>query len=259
MMAMKSLRVAISLFFILALLAGCGLPMPAPTQLAEAPVLPPQPTLTSPVAPSPTPSLPPPTSAPTPTSLPPTPTAVATPSSDDIAKAALKVEDFPKGFQTLDAAARTQLNLTPEALGRAFEGTFRQAKPVLSFGYFNPDAKAFEVVVGVVFYPLTPAELDAFDHMLSDPNGAMKNFAQSFGGQVQPLESMPQVGNVVNGWSFISTSGTASLKGEMVFMRRETAVTMLLALYLADQKPAVVLAALAPLVDLRLKTLYEKK
>jgi hypothetical protein len=257
MLSMKATRALLLTITLLSLLVGCGLPTPAridppaepgATLQAQAQAPTQAPTL------APSPSL-------APTQAPALPTATSRPTlrPADLAGAVLRLEDFPKGFQALDAQSQAQLNLTPEALGRAFEGTFRQAKPVLSFGYFNPNAKSFEVVVGVVFYPLAAAEVDTFDRMLVDPNGAMRNFAQGFGGQVQSLESLPQVGNAVAGWGFTNTTGSATLKGEMVISRRATTVSLLLALYIADQKPAVVLAALAPLLDMRLKAIFDTK
>ncbi|MDO8971563.1 MAG: hypothetical protein Q7U74_12790 [Saprospiraceae bacterium] len=171
----------------------------------------------------------------------------------DMSKAVLKIEDFPVGFQVLDANAQRQLGMLPETLSQPFEGIFRQASPVTSFAFANPEAKLFEVVIGLVFYPLTHQEQAAFDSMLENPNPTIKNFSQGFGGQAQLLAEMGKFGNASIGWTFTSTGGQTQFKGEMVMFRRENAVGLLLIMFLADQKPPAASSMLAPILDERIR------
>jgi len=196
---------------------------------------------------SPTASLPP---TPIPT-LRPTLTYTPKPRKVDMGLAGLRLEDFPPGFEVLDEANQARLGLTPELLFHLFEGTFRQASPVNRFAFHTSEGGPFEVVIGVVFYPLMKPEQVELDHILADPESAMLNFSQGFGGQAQLAPEFSQVANAAVGWTFRSENGQARLQGEMVIFRRGEAAAIMMALYQADQKPPAGLATLAPRLDQR--------
>lgn len=146
----------------------------------------------------------------------------------------------------MDESSKEEMGLTTDALARSFEGIFRQAKPISSFAFLNPDPQKYEIVTGIVFYPLNASEVEAFDHMLDDSAATMLRFSQSFGGQAQPYPQMIKAGDRSLAWTFSSTSGQLTFKGEMIVLRQTDAVALLMTLNLADQKPALTVANLAP-------------
>jgi hypothetical protein len=231
-------------------LVACGLPFEAarPTAATQAISAP-----ASTAALPPTATLVPPTATPIPPTPSPAPTFTPTARPVDMSKAKLLLTDFPAGFQELDAAAQARLGMSAESLSKPFEGIFRQASPVTTFAFANPEPKSFEVVIGLVFYPLTPPEQAAFDHMLADPTATMRDFSQGFGGQAQLVAELGTFGDASIGWTFTTTSGQSKFKGEMVLLRRAGAVGLLLTMFQADQKPPAPASLLAPLLDKRIQ------
>lgn len=176
----------------------------------------------------------------------------------DLDKATLHLEELPKGFQVLDEKSQAQAGLAPNALTQSFAGIFRQAQPIHSFAYVTSDPKNFEIVVGLVFSPILAAEQASFDQILTDPNGAIKNFAKSFGSDVNVLPNLPNLGDSRTGWGFTSTSGQPQLKGEMVITRRETVICLLVSMFPADQKPTVKITDLAQILDANVNKAFGK-
>lgn len=183
------------------------------------------------------------------------PTAIPSPTAVkvDLTHASLRLEELPKGFQVLDQESQAQAGLSPDAIAQSFKGIFQQAQPIHSFAYVTTDLKNFEIVVGLVFYPIITAEQASFDQMLTDPNGAIKNFAMSFGGEVKSLANLATLGDSRAGWGFTSSSGQPPLNGEMVIIRRETVVTLLLTMFPSDQKPLAAVGNLAQTLDANVK------
>lgn len=232
-------------------LAGCGLPAARETQ-SPAPAGAGSPSSAAPSPAAASPAVPPTlaaTATKAPSPVPPTPTPVRV----DLNLATLRLEDMPKGFQTLDEKSQAQAGLSPESIRQSFSGIFRQAQLLHSFAFVTSDPKNFEIVVGLVFAPILPAEQASFDSMLVDPNGAIKNFAKSFGGEAKALANLPNLGDSRTGWSFTTASGQPPLKGEMVISRRDTLVALLLAMFPSDQKPAAAVANLAQALDTAMK------
>jgi hypothetical protein len=237
-----------TVFLILVLLlAGC-----APAQTEQAPVIvsTPQPTagMTATLVPSATIT---PLPLPTATA---TLTPTVTPRPVNMELAALRLGDFPAGFEVLDEASQAQLGIKPELLAQLFEGVFHQAAPVTSFAFHNTNAKPFEIVLGVVFYPLTAVEKDQLDRILANPDAMIKDFSHDFNGKSQLNPELNKFGNKSTGWSFTSTSGQSTLKGDMLVLRRENAAGLVMTLGVAGQPSPAAIENLAPLFDQRLRT-----
>ncbi len=175
-------------------LASCGTSYPTEVVLPTQPVL--IEVTTQVPTRTPTVVLPVPTSAPTralPTAtvtstLEPRPTAVEV----DLKQATLRLEELPAGFEILDEKSQAQAGLSADTVGQLFAGIFRQAQPVHSFSYVTSDPKKFEIVVGLVLSPVVAADQAAFDQMLADPNGVMKNFAKNFGSEAKLIPNLTQ-------------------------------------------------------------------
>ena len=182
--------------------------------------------------------------------LPPTypPTLTPTPGQRmvDMSLAGLLLEDFPPGFEVLDDSDQVRLGLTPDLLYQPFAGTFHRASPVSHFAFQTSPTVPFEVVLGVVFYPLEISEQVDLDHILAEPESTMANFSQGFGGQAELAPEIGQAANAGLGWTFTDEKGQTRLKGEMVIFRRGEAAAIMLSLYQADRTPPTNLTILAP-------------
>jgi hypothetical protein len=234
------------------LLAGCGRPTPQEAVLPTLTVATGLPSLAPsplPSSPTPAPTRPAPSATPSPSPLPPTPTAPKV----DLNLATLSLKELPVGFQALDEKSQAQAGLSPDAIRQSFAGIFKQAEPIHSFAFVTSDPKNFEIVVGLVFAPVVPAEQGSFDQILVDPNGAIKNFAKSFGGEAKALANLPNLGDSRTAWGFTTTSGQPPLKGEMILLRRDTIVALLLTLFPSDKNPPAPAVNLAQTLDGNLK------
>lgn len=218
-----------------------------PTAIQALPTLAAQPTFVLPSA------LPASTPTPIPTLPPALPTATRTPAVN-LSGAVLKLADLPAGFQELDAATQAQIGLTQENLAQSFQGAFRQAKSTSMSAFISPALQSFEVIVSLVFYPLTPVEISSFDLELSDPAKALTTFGQGFGSKTEPLAGTDKFGNASIGMTFTTSSGALVLRGDTVLVRRENAVAVILTLYRDGSKPPVPVATLCPILDGRVKT-----
>jgi hypothetical protein len=244
---MKFIRYPVCFILIVMLLAGC---LPTSVRSEQ-----PTPVLSVVAANTPMPLTPTPLPSPSPLpSATPTVTPTATPGVVDLSLATLRIEDLPDGFEVLDDASQSQLGLKPDLLAQMFEGTFHQAKPVSSFAFHNAKTNTFEIVIGVVFYPLTDVEQAQLDKILAVPDTVMNNFSQGFNGKAQLIVGLRLVGNKSVGWAFTNTSGQTTLQGEMMMFRRENAAALMMTLSVAGQKPGASIATMAPLLDQRIKT-----
>lgn len=201
-------------------------------------------------------TLPPPVIGFTPTiapSAPPLqPTITATPVIN-LSTVGIKSSDLPAGFQELDAVTMAQIGLTQDNLAQSFQNAFRQAKVANMSAFINPSTQSFEVIIGMVFYPLTLAEQASFDLELSDPSKAITTFGQGFGSKADPLSGADKFGNSSIGLTFTTSSGALILRGDMVIIRRENVVITLLVMYRDSTKPPVSALTLSPILDARVK------
>lgn len=235
---------------------SCDLPFELGEQQAAPTVLAPQPPVSLPTSALPT-ALP--TVAPT--IAPTKPQATSTPTQPPVVNLTginLKLTDLPAGFQELDAASQAQIGLTQENLAQSFQSVFRQAKVSSMTAFINPNITSFEVIVGLVFHPLTTLEQSAFDLEVSDPAKAIATFGQGFGNKTEPLAGADKFGNASLGMTFTTTSGALVLRGDIVIVRRESAAIVLLTMVREGSKPPVSVLTLTPIVDARVKTAFGK-
>ena len=252
----QRLRFIFTIMVVGFVLLSCDLPFQVGEQAAA--TLPPaQPTSmpTLQALPSAAPSLAP-TAAPT---TKPAATAAATqPAAVDLSSATLKLTDLPAGFQELDAVSQAQIGLTPENLAKSFQNAFRQAKVVSMGAFLNPSPQTFEVVLSLVFHPLTQLEQASFDLELSDPTRAIAAFGQGFGGKAEPLAGADKYGNASIGMTFTTASGALTLRGDMVIMHRESAAMLIMVMYSNGSKPPISAQTLCPVLDGRVKAAVGK-
>jgi len=198
------------------------------------------------------------TTAPTPlpaTAIPtkPAATPTITPFVVDLSGARLKISDFPAGFQELDAQAQAQIGLSQETFANSFKSTFSQAKVAAMSAYLNPSAAQFEIVLTLVFHPLTQVEQAAFDQEVADPVKAAATFGQGFGSKADPIKGVDTFGNASTGMTFTSASGALTLRSDFFMVRRESAAFLVLVMYKDGLKPVVTAASLCPILDTRVK------
>jgi len=251
----QRLRFIFTIMLVAFVLLSCDLPFQIGEQ-ATATMSPVQPTSASTlqVLPSGVPTL-----APTAAPIKPVTTATATkPAAIDLGAATLKLTDLPAGFQELDAVSQAQIGLTPENLAKSFQNAFRQAAVVSMSAFLNPSPQTFEVVLSLVFYPLTQLEQASFDLELSDPAKAIAAFGQGFSGKAEPLAGADKYGNASIGMTFTTVSGALTLRGDMVIMRRESAAMLIMVMYSNGSKPPISAQTLCPVLDGRVKTAVGK-
>jgi hypothetical protein len=183
----------------------------------------------------------------------PAPTNTPTPRVVDMSRAVLQLEDLPKGFLVLDEATQAQLGITPDLLAQFFENTFHKSRPAATFAFHNADKQPFEVIIGAVFYPLETQEQVEFDRVVGDSEGLIRNFSQGFEGKTQALANSSKVGDASAAWTFLSSSGQASLKGEMLVFRHANAAGLLMTLFVADKQPLAPIVQIAPLFNKRIQ------
>lgn len=228
---------------------SCDLTAPQGTQPTSAP----QPTKVEQAAPTlffptATPAL-----AATPTPTKPAATLTVTPFVVDLSAARLKASDFPAGFQELDAQAQAQIGISQESFASQFKGSFSQAKVAAMSTFLNPAPAQFEIVLTLVFHPMTQVEQAAFDQEVADPVKAAATFGQGFGSKAEPIKGAETYGNASVGMTFTSTSGALTLRSDFFMVRRENAAFIVLVMYKEGTKPLVTAASLCPIIDSRVK------
>ncbi len=177
----------------------------------------------------------------------------ATLQTADLSAVKIQLQDLPVEFQELDAASQQQIGLTQASLASYFEGTFSQARATNYFAFVNAKAESFEVVLGLLFSPLSAAEKASFDKELSDPSLAMQTFSAAFGGAAEVIQGSDQVGEKSAGFTFLSQSGALSMRGDLYLARRQGVAQLVLVLYQDGKQPPMPAAALSALLDARLK------
>lgn len=213
---------------------------PQPTQVVQA-----APTMVFPTAA--------PTLAASPTPTKPVATPTVTPFVVDLSGARLKASDFPAGFQELDAQAQAQIGISQETFASQFKGTFSQAKVASMSTFLNPSPAQFQIVLTLVFHPLTQMEQAAFDQDVADPAKAAATFGQGFGSKAEPIKGAATYGNASVGMTFTSVSGALTLRSDFFMVRRENAAFIVLVMYKDGTKPLVAAATLCPVMDTRVR------
>lgn len=237
----------VALFLIIAAL-GCQLPFTGPSA--------PEPTTTANPAQAIPTSLPVVNTAePFPTPLPTLPRSSATPTVKalDLSSVVVRLNELPQGFQELDRVTQTQIGLTEETLSAFFQGSFKNAKPGNYFAFLNPASGSFEVLVGMLFSPLSNDEKVTLDAEMSDPQKAKQNFDSGFGGSAEILKGAETVGEKSIGFTFTTESGAVTLRGEMVMARRGEVAFVVLVLYQDGKKPLVTVVEVGTNLDGKLK------
>ncbi len=244
-----------------ALLLGCNAanelvarvrtPTPTPTQT---PTSTPVPTATPTLTPTPTPTRIPTVNR-TPSRRPTnTPTAVPTP---NLAAAAITLRDLPRGFEKLDESDLVRLGLSDEAMASAFS-SLSQATLQDSFVFVATGTQKIDVIMGLLLYPLTALERASFDFAIANPDALFKGIASGMGTNAMQVKStavlpgMDKFGNKSIGVTLAMDSVAATLRMDIVVMRRASAVAVLYVMYMDGKKPTVDIAELARKWDSRL-------
>jgi len=194
------------------------------------------------------------TNAPAPTEV---PTAVPTqePSgvTGDLGSVILKESDFPDGFVQLTDQELEDMGMTADSLASSFEGTFSNAEPENFTAFLNSDPESFEIVLSMLFYPISRVEQASFDLELADPETAAENFASGLGSDSEILAGSDSFGDSSIGFTFVEdSSGDAGLRGDMVIVRRGDAVILTMAMYLDGSTPSADILDVTSILDNRL-------
>ncbi len=237
-------------FFVIGVLAitailACGLPFNLGTQAtptASAPALGlGQPNPTSP-----------PLLLPTGVSASPEPTLTLTPAPVDLSNVIIKLSDLPEGFTELDSATQKQIGVTQDTVAGLFQGTFSEAKPVNFFSFLNANPDTYQFVLGTLFAPLTENEIQAFDRLLDDPAKAMQSFTSGMGEKADILQGSNGLGEKSIGFTFTTDLDTMTLRGDMILVRRQDVVFLVLSMYQDGTQTLTQAIDVAKLFDQRL-------
>jgi len=193
-----------------------------------------------------------PTQAPAPTEVPTLePTAEESGVTSDLSSVVLKESDFTDGFVQLSDEELDSMGMTADSMASSFEGTFADAKPQ-NFSAFM-EAENFELAISMVFYPISKVEQSSFDLELADPESAAENFSSGLGSDSGVLEGSDKFGDSSIGFTFVEDSDeSASLRGDMVIVRRGDAVILTMIMYMDGATPAVDVLTITDILDQRL-------
>lgn len=173
--------------------------------------------------------------------------------SPSLASAVLLGTDFPSGFTVLDAKGQAQIGVTQDTVAGLFQGTFSQATPSNYFAFINPTDSSYQLVLGILFSPLAPAESAAFDSTLADPEKAKISFVSGLGSNASVLATPASLGDKSIGLTFTTQSNAITLRGDVVVIHRSHVVAILLTMYQDGNKPPADLISLAGTLDGRLQ------
>lgn len=240
----KNTIIALSLF-ICTVLSACG---PSAEQLeatavqatanTDATLTAQAPTATPTFTPTPT-STATPTSTPTPTpTKTPTPTATATPAFSSVA---LTIDDLPAGFEALPESDL-------QAMGQGF------GDGASALGFQDPNSSQ---VIMAIFMPCTTRDEQlGFDAMMTQ---FVEIMAVSVGADINPVEltSLEDVGSSRYGISAASKMGPSLVRWDVVALRRDEVLMIIMVAYPDGDKPAVPVVDLAHLLDERVQIYQE--
>jgi hypothetical protein len=190
--------------------------------------------------------------------LPAQPVSTATVRVMNLSDVRINVSDLPAGFEELDAAAQERIGLTEASLAAFYNGAFSQATPQNYFALINAAPESFEFALGLLFSPLTQAEKTAFDAEFADKNQAVQHFSENFNGNAKLILGSEQVGEKSAGFSFISETGSVTMRGDLWIVRTQNVVMLVMVLYQDGKEPPIQAARIATLLDVRLRSILNR-
>lgn len=165
---------------------------------------------------------------------------------------AIMVEDLPKGFTELSEDDLAQLQISPESLEESMGTALSKATAQNFRAYLNADPKNFEVVLSVLFYPLTTLEKASFDIGLQNPENFLKGFSKGAGDNLTEPEVMADaegIGDASLGILTSIPSEALALKMQIVIVRRDTIISMNMIMYQDTAEPVISAIELAKILD----------
>ena len=165
----------------------------------------------------------------------------------------LRLEDLPAGFLALPPEDLQKLGMTPESLA-GFGKCWTAAAQLTGYSGFI-DPRNFNVVVGLVFSPVSPLEAAAIHLQLASPYAAVKSFQSgppiAPAGQFTPIPGLDVFGDRSQGLTVTVTGKDVALRWEMVVAIRGTALEIVFCMYRDGVKPTASIGEIARALDAR--------
>jgi hypothetical protein len=189
-----------------------------------------------------------------------TPAPVAQPPANeepDLSGAILKQEDLPQGFIQLTPEQMAALGYDINAMAQAaIQGKLSKASPLNTTVFLKQENDTIEVIASTIIYPLTLAEQVTFDVAFLNPDLVAKPMLGNFASNVQSLQNPTDIGDKTAGFTFdminSESSQISSMKGELLFMRRNSAVALVITACTYGQSAMVDAVDVARILDNRL-------
>jgi hypothetical protein len=166
---------------------------------------------------------------------------------------ALLLEDLPAGFLALPPEDLKKLGMTPDGFA-AFGKCWSAAAPLIRHSGFI-DPRDFQVVVGLVFSPVSPLEAAAVHMQLASPDAAVKSFQSGppIGpvGQFTVIPGLDVFADRSQGLTATMTRGALAVRWDIVVAIRGTALEIVLSMYRDGAKPTAGAAEIARALDAR--------
>jgi hypothetical protein len=175
----------------------------------------------------------------------------------DLSGAILKSEDLPQGFIQLTPEQMAALGYDINAMAQAaIQGKLSKASPLNTTVFLKQENETIEVIASTIIYPLTLAEQVTFDVAFLNPDLIAKPLLGNFASNVQSLPGPTDIGDKTAGFTFdminSEPSQISSMEGELLFMRRNSAVALVMTVYTYGQTAMVNAVDVARILDGRL-------
>jgi hypothetical protein len=174
-------------------------------------------------------------------------------SEPNLSNVILTIDDLPGNFQNLPMESLEKIGFGQNTLTTAFQGAFTNAQPHNFTAYMSPDANQVEVILSMLFSPLSQDEVQAWDAQVDNPEQAVYDFSVGMGVDSQSQIKPEYSGIGDKSIGFISNHGGFYM--ETLLVRRNRTVSLFLLMYMNSTQ--LDLRQMATVMDQRLVTGYQ--
>jgi len=174
-------------------------------------------------------------------------------SEPDLSNVVLTIDDLPGNFQNLPIESLEKIGFGQNTLTTAFQGAFTNAQPHNLTAYMNPDANQVEVILSILFSPLSQDEVRTWDAQVDNPEQAAYDFSLGVSGDSQAIIKPEYSGIGDKSIGFITTDEGFNM--ETLLVRRNRTISLLLLMYMNSTQ--LNLRQLAIVLDQRLVAGYQ--
>lgn len=151
-------------------------------------------------------------------------------SEPDLSNVILTIDDLPGNFQPLPLESLGKIGFDQNTLTNTFQGAFTNAQPYNFTVYMNPDANQVEVILSILFSPLSKDEVRTWDAQVDNPEQAAYDFSLGVSGDSQAVIKPEYSGIGDKSIGFISAHEGFHM--ETLLVRRNRTISLLLLMYM---------------------------